>query len=90
MIGIIAEHCISEAIRNLKAAELCLKTPPKPEYKQDSDVMLIFVSRVLEILEDVTAPKESCPACGGDGYNKGPRLGDEPCPKCYGWGTKNK
>lgn len=27
-----------------------------------------------------------CPECKGDGYYKGPRLGDEPCPKCKGQG----
>lgn len=27
-----------------------------------------------------------CAACGGDGYYKGPRLGDEPCPECRGEG----
>lgn len=36
------------------------------------------------------APSElgtlKCPACGGDGYHKGPRLGDEPCTKCGGTG----
>ncbi len=30
----------------------------------------------------------TCEACGGDGYYKGPRLGDEPCPKCKGSGAK--
>lgn len=30
-----------------------------------------------------------CPACGGDGYFKGPRLGDEPCPECKGEGKLN-
>lgn len=28
----------------------------------------------------------SCPACGGDGFFKGPRLGDEPCRRCRGTG----
>jgi len=28
-----------------------------------------------------------CVDCGGDGYYKGPRLGDEPCPKCNGNGS---
>ena len=30
--------------------------------------------------------KAPCPDCGGDGYFKGPRLGDEPCPTCGGTG----
>lgn len=29
---------------------------------------------------------DRCPDCGGDGFFKGPRLGDEPCPRCKGWG----
>lgn len=29
-----------------------------------------------------------CEACGGDGFYKGPRLGDEPCPECKGKGGK--
>ncbi len=29
-----------------------------------------------------------CTACGGDGYYKGPRLGDEPCPRCKGHGAE--
>jgi hypothetical protein len=28
----------------------------------------------------------ACSVCGGDGYYKGPRLGDEPCPGCGGSG----
>lgn len=28
-----------------------------------------------------------CDECGGDGYCKGPRLGDEPCAKCRGFGV---
>lgn len=31
--------------------------------------------------------REVCAACGGDGYYKGPRLGDEPCPQCKGEGV---
>lgn len=31
---------------------------------------------------------EPCIACGGDGYFKGPRLGDEPCPDCNGTGQR--
>lgn len=54
MIGAMAEHCLIEAVKNLEAAELCLKFPPKPEYKHDSDVMLIFVERILETLLDAT------------------------------------
>lgn len=30
----------------------------------------------------------ACQECGGDGYYKGPRLGDEPCPKCAGTGAQ--
>jgi hypothetical protein len=33
-----------------------------------------------------SADAGKCPACGGDGYHKGPRLGDEPCPACAGTG----
>jgi hypothetical protein len=29
----------------------------------------------------------ACSACGGDGYYKAPRLGDEPCPECKGKGV---
>jgi len=32
------------------------------------------------------AEKPRCKDCGGDGYYKGPRLGDEPCPTCRGTG----
>ena len=28
-----------------------------------------------------------CHACGGDGYSKAPRLGDEPCANCKGFGV---
>lgn len=30
----------------------------------------------------------SCEACGGDGYFKGARLGDERCPECLGTGSR--
>jgi hypothetical protein len=37
-------------------------------------------------LHEAEPKKEKRDACGGDGYYKGPRLGDEPCPKCKGHG----
>ncbi len=33
------------------------------------------------------AKQVRCQACGGTGYYQGPRLGDEPCPRCGGLGT---
>jgi hypothetical protein len=33
-------------------------------------------------------PPNHCRACSGDGYYKGPRLGDEPCPECKGSGVQ--
>jgi len=36
---------------------------------------------------EVPCPRcKPCGECEGDGYYKGPRLGDEPCPTCHGKG----
>ena len=37
-----------------------------------------------------TAAAPACPTCGGDGYYKGARLGDEPCRLCKGTGTVDR
>jgi DnaJ-class molecular chaperone len=38
-------------------------------------------------LESDGAIFKTCEACGGDGYFKGARLGDEPCHECKGEGV---
>lgn len=53
----------------------------------------VICSRV-DLIAEVPPPSEEakpsgspCPECGGDGYDKGPRLGDGPCVVCNGQGT---
>jgi hypothetical protein len=50
---------------------------------------LLFDWRVARLRSQPTPTgetSEDCQDCGGDGYYKGPRLGDEPCPFCKGSG----
>ena len=45
-----------------------------------------LLPRALGGEQGETVEETACAACGGDGYYKGPRLGDEPCPMCSGTG----
>jgi DnaJ-class molecular chaperone len=43
---------------------------------------------VSDLVERFTREiSRKCEACGGDGYFKGARLGDEPCQECNGTGS---
>ncbi len=64
-----------------------LKWRDKVEFhkKCDKEADRIRLKREQE-REDIENGIEYCHGCQGDGYYKGPRLGDEPCPKCKGTG----
>lgn len=64
------------------------------EFPDDADTIPVHPGRLLKdgtrartcpgSMRDANA--QVCESCGGDGYFKGPRLGDEPCPQCKGVG----
>jgi hypothetical protein len=69
----------------------------KPDELKDSVAVLLVTLDAYErgetpfanVMRAAARAKNSlrfCADCGGDGYYKGPRLGDEPCPRCKGDG----
>lgn len=54
--------------------------PPEPQVSPS----LVEIAKEIERDSDL----HRCHGCGGDGYRKGPRLGDTACPECNGTGRK--
>jgi hypothetical protein len=60
--------------------------PELDEVEREATAMHAALGNAVPAQENL----EPCSACGGDGYYKGPRLGDEPCPSCGGSGNQFK
>jgi hypothetical protein len=75
-----------------KEAELLRKFAESLPHYQAMDLWrlaLDYEGRANELAALLTSEgpaQTKCADCGGDGYYKGPRLGDEPCPTCKGTG----